>query len=556
VSNMTVGQGVTRMKKGSVRTVVLVLTVLLLLSPVSAAAKQEVITVTSRFDISDGGKNITLPCLVDMPERGSVTAVLLVIPGGNGKINLRIQDGKIRHNLNDNLFIRSTALLHGRSTGIAMPDVPSDRSTGINTTFRKGREHTADLTAVLRDLKARFPTTKIFLAASGGGGVSALFAAGTLGRDVDGIVLAGADSSQIHAYDHSAVKAPVLMLHHPADSCDSAPFIEAREIADRYSFTMISLSGGSPDKDKSSCGFKTKHGLFGLDAKVVEIIGNWIAGKTPAAAASPGNDTAFLHEKAVWVPIAIPGGEARLQTTIYRPDGDGPFPLAVISHGVPFEKSLESELRLRRRYCLQSEEFVKRGFAVAVPMRRGYGKSGGQKNLATINIVGFGLEDARDIKATIDFFSREPYIDGKRIVLVGQSGGGLASLAYGSLGDPNVKGIINFAGGLKRTSVAQWELDMAQAFGMYGKTTKAPSLWFYAENDSYFLPATVKSAHEAYRQNGGKARLVALPPFKKDGHELFADFEGRAIWVGEVDTFLSQIGFSTGPGAKRESSQP
>ena len=196
--------------------------------------------------------------------------------------------------------------------------------------------------------------------------------------------------------------------------------------------------------------------------------------------------------------MSVMGGEVRLQTTVYRPDGPGPFPLVIISHGVPFEKTLESEIRLRHRYCLQSEVFVKRGFAVAIPMRRGYGKSGGGKNHATVNIAAFGLEDARDIQATINFLSREPSIDGKRIVLVGQSGGGLASLAHGSLGNPNVKGIINFAGGLKRTSVATWEFDMAQAFGMYAKTTKAPSLWFYTENDSYFSPTTARGAHEAY----------------------------------------------------------
>ena len=93
------------------------------------------------------------------------------------------QDGKIRHNLNDNLFIRSTTLLHERSIGLAMPDVPSDRSKGINVTFRKGREHTADLTAVLKDVKTRFPKAKIYLAASGSGGVSALLLPVNIGRD-------------------------------------------------------------------------------------------------------------------------------------------------------------------------------------------------------------------------------------------------------------------------------------------------------------------------------------------------------------------------------------
>jgi dienelactone hydrolase len=221
--------------------------------------------------------------------------------------------------------------------------------------------------------------------------------------------------------------------------------------------------------------------------------------------------------------------------------------VTIISHGVPFEKVLESEVKARNRFCLQSEEFVKRGFVVAIPMRRGYGKSGGQKNLPTVNIAAFGLEDARDIQATIDFMSRESYVDGKRIVLVGQSGGGLASLAYGSLGNPDVKGIINFAGGLKRDR-AMWEMDMAHAFGNYAKTTRIPSLWFYTENDSFFSPTTARAAYEQYQASGGQARLLALPPFKKDGHGLFSDFSGRSIWVGEVDKFLSQIGFETRSG--------
>ena len=530
--------------------VVLAAIFLTFLNPVVSDAKQEVITVTSRFDVSDGGKEITLPFLLDTPAGTGITAILLVISGGNGQLNLRTKEGKISHDVNTNPFIRSTTLLHERSIGLAMPDVPSDRSRGINTTFRKGREHTADIEAVLKDLRTRYPKAKVYLAASGSGAVSALFAAGSLGRGVDGIILAGADSGQVHAYDHSSVKVPLLMLHHTADSCDGSPFLEAKEIADRYSFTLIAFSGGTPDRDKNPCWSRTKHGLFGLDGKIVETIGGWIAGQKPASP-TPEGGAPFLNERVVWIPMGVLGGEVRLQTTLYKPDGPGPFPLVIISHGVPFEKSLEAEIKLRYRYCLQSEEFVKRGFAVAVPMRRGYGRSGGGKNLAIVNIPAFGLEDARDIQAAIDFLSGEPSIDGKRIVLVGQSGGGLASLAYGSLGNSNVKGIINFAGGLKRSGVAMWEYDMAQAFGMYAKTTKAPSLWFYTANDSFFSPSTAKSAHEAYAQNGGQARLLALPPFKKDGHGLFADIDGRAIWVGEVDKFLAQIGFAIGAGEKK-----
>jgi pimeloyl-ACP methyl ester carboxylesterase len=87
--------------------------------------------------------------------------------------------------------------------------------------FRKTREHADDLSAVLKDLRARYGKSKIYLAASGSGGVSALFAAGRLGKELDGIILAGAETSLFHAYDHSAVKTPILMIHHMEDILSS-----------------------------------------------------------------------------------------------------------------------------------------------------------------------------------------------------------------------------------------------------------------------------------------------------------------------------------------------
>jgi hypothetical protein len=62
-------------------------------------AKQEIVTLTSRYDVAGGGPNITLSYLLDMPANDEPKAVLIVIPGGNGLINLKTQDGKIRHDL-------------------------------------------------------------------------------------------------------------------------------------------------------------------------------------------------------------------------------------------------------------------------------------------------------------------------------------------------------------------------------------------------------------------------------------------------------------------------
>ena len=280
-------------------------------------AKQEIVPLTSRYDVTGGGPNVTLSYLLDMPANGEPKAILLVIPGANGVINLKTQDGKIRHDLQYNLFVRSTTMLHERSIGLALPDVPSDRSKGMNVTFRKGRDHAADLKAVLDDLRTRYAKSRIYFATSGSGGVSALFAAENLGKKLDGIILAGADASQLHAYDHSAVKTPVLMIHHLEDSCDSAPVIEAREIAEKYSFTLFPFSGGEPDKDKDPCAVRTRHGLIGLEAKAMATIGDWIDGKKlPQPVAE--NERYFLNEKVIMIPWQGGQGEVRLQTTVYK----------------------------------------------------------------------------------------------------------------------------------------------------------------------------------------------------------------------------------------------
>ena len=63
-------------------------------------------------------------------------------------------------------------------------------------------------------------------------------------------------------------------------------------------------------------------------------------------------------------------------TTVFRPPGAGPFPLAVINHG-----STQNELRragyAAPQYTALTEWLVAHGYAVAVPQRPGHGKTGG-----------------------------------------------------------------------------------------------------------------------------------------------------------------------------------
>jgi hypothetical protein len=119
--------------------------------------------------------------------------------------------------------------------------------------------------------------------------------------------------------------------------------------------------------------------------------------------------------------------------------------------------------------------------------------------------------------------------------MMGQSHGGLTTLAYAQNPDEGYKVFVNFAGGLMWTSGGcQWQENLRRAFGSFGAKTKASSLWFYGENDSLFPPSVIKPAHEAYTNAGGKAELVAYGPFGIDAHGMFGTIDGMSIWKDKV----------------------
>jgi dienelactone hydrolase len=276
----------------------------------------------------------------------------------------------------------------------------------------------------------------------------------------------------------------------------------------------------------------------------------WLSSVVPAKAAV---DTP-LNEQVLGIPLVReerPPGEQTLylEATVYRPDGNGRFPLLVLSHGIPPGADEEDRRSMtRQRYFEQSAKFVKMGFVVVIPMRRGYAQSEGgwaedSGKCSNADYYDASLSGARDILATVNYLRDFSYVDGSRIILAGYSVGGFDSLAAAGEGFEGLLGIINFSGGrgsAKPGSICN-EDNLVRAASRFGANVNVPSLWLYSENDRHFSPDVARKLFDAFTGSGASATLVFMPPFGKDGHLTFSREQGIRYWLPAVKSFLYSI---------------
>ena len=247
---------------------------------------------------------------------------------------------------------------------------------------------------------------------------------------------------------------------------------------------------------------------------------------------------ATLREQVIYIDKPGRGG-VKLETTLFLPPGDGPFPLVIINHG---KSPGNAHLQPRQRYLLQAREFVSRGYAEATPMRQGFADSGGDFVETGCNIESNGKAQAYDVLVTLSALSKRPDIDISHTVVIGQSHGGLTTMAVGALHVKEVVGLVNFAGGLRVDGCPGWRVELERAMRDYGAETRVPSLWFYGDNDEYFSVDTWQQMFRGYTDAGGPARLVAFGKFRENSHAMFGSGAGLKIWVPEVRDFFRQLG--------------
>jgi dienelactone hydrolase len=248
--------------------------------------------------------------------------------------------------------------------------------------------------------------------------------------------------------------------------------------------------------------------------------------------------------------IPLPNLGISMATRIVRPPGAGPFPLVVINHAST-ESAERRALLPEPSYAALTEWFAKRGYLVALPQRPGHGRTGGpyledQGGCDDADYARAGRGGATSIEAALAAMFARPDVRKTGALVVGHSAGGWGALALASRNPRGVAAIIDFAGGRGGRSFDHANNNCAperliEAAREFGSTARVPTLWIYAENDSYFAPWLVQRMADAWRARGGRVDLAIVPAFGLEGHRLAEADDGPAVWAPVIAQFLARL---------------
>jgi len=269
-----------------------------------------------------------------------------------------------------------------------------------------------------------------------------------------------------------------------------------------------------------------------------------------AAVCSTAAGSAFAQiQEAVRIPA--PGGYT-VAATILRPEGPGPFGAVILNHGVPVsdkERAGASSSDL----LASAAVFAQRGYVVVLPLRRGFGATGGgfaeyTGSCSHPDYLGGEQAAAEDVMAAYEYARALPHVDPRRMILAGHSAGGMVALFTAGVRQPEgLVAVLAFAAGrggnpALHPGVPCAAEPLARVLDMVGRSIKAPAMFHYAENDQYFNPDTTRFWFERFTAGGARAEYVLQPPFGDDGHYVFGDRAGIRYWVPAVESFLARYG--------------
>lgn len=254
------------------------------------------------------------------------------------------------------------------------------------------------------------------------------------------------------------------------------------------------------------------------------------------------------------VPVAIDGAGVKLATITYKPPGSGPFPTLIFHHGSTGRGTDSSIFARPYEPRALIQWFTDRGWAVVLPSRRGRGGSEGtyDEGFAINRGYGYSCDESlslpgadralRDIDAITPAILGQSFVDRSRVVVGGQSRGGILTIAWTGRQPAVARAAINFVGGWMGTSCSTASA-INQTLFKRGAAFGQPSIWLYGNNDSFYPLSHSRANFAAFQAAGGKGAFHEyVPAAGMNGHFINA---APNLWGTTLEAYLAERGLAS-----------
>lgn len=242
--------------------------------------------------------------------------------------------------------------------------------------------------------------------------------------------------------------------------------------------------------------------------------------------------------------VQFPSGDLTLGGELYLPEGRGPFPAILYSHGsAPGMKNSMASAAI-------GPKFAENGWAFFMPYRRGQGLSENQAPyiMDEINAAWwnpFESEAAKlvemhqgpqlnDQMAAFGWLRKQPFVDSDRIATAGNSFGGIQVMLGMAKAD--------YCAGVNAAGAAQsWAGSEAlqEMLKNAAATANGPIFFFQAENDYDVTPSKVLLS--TMKSSGKSAEIKIYPRFgsgEDEGHSF--PYRGVSVWFDDALQFVTE----------------
>jgi dienelactone hydrolase len=218
---------------------------------------------------------------------------------------------------------------------------------------------------------------------------------------------------------------------------------------------------------------------------------------TPFAASWPAHAAALVGPQA----IEIPSGTTFLRAQLYKPDGDGPFPVVIALHGCGGLGSHSEPIQARYRDW--AEQLLKDGKAVLFPDSYSSRELGPQCHIKERKITA-RRERVTDILASRQWLMQQSWVARDRISLLGWANGASALLWAVR---PQL--LLRHAEPDFRSAVAFYP-DCRLSSGL-GWSARVPTLVLIGAKDDVSSPPACRQMVEGAHGRSALTRIVVYP---------------------------------------------